>query len=235
MAYVIAIDIGGTFTDLVACDVETGAVAYTKSPTTYDRLGEAIFECIRKAAIDAREASFVKHGTTLVINALLQRVGAKTALLATKGFRDLLGDRPRQPHPAVRSAVSSRAAAHSARAALRRDRAGSRVRPGADAARHRRTQDAGRQDAGSGRGGARHQLPQLVPDAGPRAGRGGGNAPVVARMSSSPPAQNSRANGMSSSAPRRRRRTPMSGRRSASTSRNSIPSCGRAALPALCC
>jgi N-methylhydantoinase A len=90
VAYVIAIDIGGTFTDLVACDVETGRVAYTKSPTTYDRLGEAIFECIRKAALDAREASFVKHGTTLVINALLQRVGAKTALLATKGFRDLL-------------------------------------------------------------------------------------------------------------------------------------------------
>ena len=90
MAYVIAIDIGGTFTDLVACDAETGAVAYTKSPTTYDRLGEAIFECIRKASLDAREASFVKHGTTLVINALLQRVGAKTALLATKGFRDLL-------------------------------------------------------------------------------------------------------------------------------------------------
>ena len=90
MAYVIAIDIGGTFTDLVACDVETGAVAYTKSPTTYDRLGEAIFDCIRKAALDARQASFVKHGTTLVINALLQRVGAKTALLATKGFRDLL-------------------------------------------------------------------------------------------------------------------------------------------------
>jgi len=90
MAYVIAIDIGGTFTDLVACDVETGAVAYTKSPTTYDRLGEAIFDCIRKAKIDAREANFVKHGTTLVINALLQRNGAKTALLATKGFRDLL-------------------------------------------------------------------------------------------------------------------------------------------------
>jgi N-methylhydantoinase A len=90
MPYSVAIDIGGTFTDLVACDVETGAVAYTKSPTTYDRLGEAIFDCIRKAALDARQASSVKHGTTLVINALLQRVGAKTALLATKGFRDLL-------------------------------------------------------------------------------------------------------------------------------------------------
>ncbi len=90
MAYVIAIDIGGTFTDLVACDIETGAVAYTKSPTTYGRLGDAIFDCIRKAALDAREASFIKHGTTLVINALLQRSGAKTALLTTKGFRDLL-------------------------------------------------------------------------------------------------------------------------------------------------
>ena len=88
--YAIAIDIGGTFTDLVACDVDTGAVAYTKSPTTYGQLGDAIFDCIRKANLAARDASFVKHGTTLVINALLQRAGAKTALLTTKGFRDVL-------------------------------------------------------------------------------------------------------------------------------------------------
>ncbi|MBX9841976.1 MAG: hydantoinase/oxoprolinase family protein [Xanthobacteraceae bacterium] len=90
MSYVIAIDIGGTFTDLAACDVETGVVAYTKSPTTYGQLSEAIFDCIRKARLEARQANFVKHGTTLVINALLQRAGARTALLATKGFRDLL-------------------------------------------------------------------------------------------------------------------------------------------------
>ena len=90
MPFVIAIDVGGTFTDLVACNVETGAVAYTKSPTTYGRLGDAIFDCIHKAALDACDASSVKHGTTLVINALLQRAGAKTAMLATKGFRDLL-------------------------------------------------------------------------------------------------------------------------------------------------
>jgi N-methylhydantoinase A len=88
--YVIAVDIGGTFTDLVACDLDTGAAAYTKSPTTYGRLGEAVFDCIRKAALDARDATFVKHGTTLVINALLQRNGSKTALLTTKGFRDVL-------------------------------------------------------------------------------------------------------------------------------------------------
>ena len=90
VSYVIAIDIGGTFTDLVACDVETGAVAYTKSPTTYGQLSDAIFDCIRKAALDVRNANFVKHGTTLVINALLQRTGARTALLTTKGFRDIL-------------------------------------------------------------------------------------------------------------------------------------------------
>ena len=48
MPYIIAVDIGGTFTDLVACDVETGAVAYTKSPTTYDRLSEAIFDASAK-------------------------------------------------------------------------------------------------------------------------------------------------------------------------------------------
>jgi N-methylhydantoinase A len=90
VSYIVAIDIGGTFTDLVACDVETGAVVYTKSPTTYGQLSEAIFDCIRKVAIDARDASMVKHGTTLVINALLQRAGARTALVTTKGFRDVL-------------------------------------------------------------------------------------------------------------------------------------------------
>jgi N-methylhydantoinase A len=90
LPYIIAVDIGGTFTDLVACDVDTGAVAFTKSPTTYGNLGEAIFDCIRKARLDARDASFVKHGTTLVINALLQRAGAKTALVTTRGFRDAL-------------------------------------------------------------------------------------------------------------------------------------------------
>jgi N-methylhydantoinase A len=90
LPYIIAVDIGGTFTDLVACDVDTGAVAFTKSPTTYGNLGEAIFDCIRKARLDARDASFVKHGTTLVINALLQRAGARTALVTTRGFRDVL-------------------------------------------------------------------------------------------------------------------------------------------------
>ncbi len=91
MSYVIAIDIGGTFTDLVACDVDSGAVAYTKSPTTYDRLGRRDLRMHPQGADSTPAiASFVKHGTTLVINALLQRAGAKTALITTKGFRDIL-------------------------------------------------------------------------------------------------------------------------------------------------
>ena len=89
-AYVIAIDIGGTFTDLVACDVETGAVAYTKSPTTYGRLGEAIFDCIRKArsmrAMRASSSTAPRSSSTRCCSA----IGAKTALLTTKGFRDVL-------------------------------------------------------------------------------------------------------------------------------------------------
>ena len=67
-----------------------GTVAYTKSPTTYGKLGDGIFDCFRKAELDPRAASFVNHGTTLVINALIQRAGAKAALVTTEGFRDIL-------------------------------------------------------------------------------------------------------------------------------------------------
>ena len=90
MAFVLSVDIGGTFTDLVACNLETGALTFAKSPTTYDDLGRGIFDCLKKAAMNARDAIFVKHGTTLVINSLLQRSGSTTALVTTKGFADVL-------------------------------------------------------------------------------------------------------------------------------------------------
>lgn len=98
MSYAIAVDIGGTFTDLVAFDHETQKVLYSKSPTTYDNLVEGILDCFGKAKIQPAEASLVNHGTTLVINSLIQRQGAKTALVTSKGFRDILeiarGNRP---------------------------------------------------------------------------------------------------------------------------------------------
>src|SRR6476620_9425433 len=90
MPYAVAVDIGGTFTDLVAYDAETRRVAYAKSPTTYGNLVEGVLDCFAKAKLEPRTANFVNHGTTLVINSLIQRKGAKAALVTTKGFRDLL-------------------------------------------------------------------------------------------------------------------------------------------------
>ena len=98
MAYLIAVDIGGTFTDLVAYDYDTGEVRYTKSPTTYGDFIVGVRDCLRKALLPSDAVRFINHGTTLVINALIQRQGAKAALIATKGFRDVLeiarGNRP---------------------------------------------------------------------------------------------------------------------------------------------
>ena len=98
MSYAIAVDIGGTFTDLVAFDHETQKVIYAKSPTTYDNLVGGILDCFQKSAIQPAQASLVNHGTTLVINSLIQRKGASTALVTTRGFRDILeiarGNRP---------------------------------------------------------------------------------------------------------------------------------------------
>jgi N-methylhydantoinase A len=98
MSYAIAVDIGGTFTDLVAFDHESQRVIYSKSPTNYANLVEGILDCFNKAKIKPSEASLVNHGTTLVINSLIQRKGARTALVTNHGFRDILeiarGNRP---------------------------------------------------------------------------------------------------------------------------------------------
>ena len=98
MSYAIAVDIGGTFTDLVAFDHATQKVIYSKSPTTYDNLVDGILACFNKAQLEPAQASIVNHGTTLVINSLIQRKGAKTALVTSRGFRDILeiarGNRP---------------------------------------------------------------------------------------------------------------------------------------------
>jgi len=98
MPYSVAVDIGGTFTDLVAYDDDSRSVVFTKSPTTYGNFVAGVLDCFGKAGLDPRAASFLNHGTTLVINALIERRGAKAALLTTRGFRDVLeiarGNRP---------------------------------------------------------------------------------------------------------------------------------------------
>ena len=98
MPYAVAVDIGGTFTDLVAFDHETSEIRYAKSPTTYDNFSNAILECFRKAALSPADSVLLNHGTTLVINSLIQRRGARAALVTSAGFRDILeisrGNRP---------------------------------------------------------------------------------------------------------------------------------------------
>ena len=145
MSYAIAVDIGGTFTDLVAYDHAAQKVIYAKSPTTYDNLVEGILDCFHKAKIKPAEASLVNHGTTLVINSLIQRTGAKTALVTSQGFRDILeiarGNRP-DPfdlHYQRDEPLIPRAPARSSRAHGQQGR-------GCDAARHGGTREARRRD-----------------------------------------------------------------------------------------
>jgi N-methylhydantoinase A len=90
MGIYAAIDTGGTFTDLVTFDADNGNVRYTKSLTTRQRPIDGIMDCISKVNLDLGEAVLFKHGTTLVINTLLERSGPSIALVTTKGFRDVL-------------------------------------------------------------------------------------------------------------------------------------------------
>jgi N-methylhydantoinase A len=89
----IAVDIGGTFTDL--CIVDTsGIAAVGKLLTTPDEPARAVEEVIRKtlgsSRLSAADVDGIVHGTTLITNSLIERKGARTALLATAGFRDML-------------------------------------------------------------------------------------------------------------------------------------------------
>ena len=92
--YRLGCDIGGTFTDFVLLDDETGEIRTSKCLTTPKDPSDAVEQGIR--TLEATAPGFVPrlneliHGTTLVINSIIERKGAKTALITTKGFRDVL-------------------------------------------------------------------------------------------------------------------------------------------------
>lgn len=83
-------DIGGTFTDVVALDRVGGGLAVGKSPTRADDPVGGIIGGLAGAGIEIAEVERFFHGTTLGINALLERKGATVGLLTTRGFRDVL-------------------------------------------------------------------------------------------------------------------------------------------------
>jgi N-methylhydantoinase A len=85
----VAVDIGGTFTDLVAFDQDTGRVLESKALTTHDDLPRGVWDCLGKAAIAPRAATTVVHGSTIAINIAIEEKGAATALVVTRGTRDV--------------------------------------------------------------------------------------------------------------------------------------------------
>ena len=112
-----ASDVGGTFTDLVFYPVDPltgspGAIQVAKADTTSPDFEQGVINSMDKAGVSSADLDFFAHGSTVVINALTERKGVKTALITTTGFRDVLeiarGNRPdlfnfnfRKPPPFV--------------------------------------------------------------------------------------------------------------------------------------
>jgi len=87
---VVGIDVGGTFTDLIAVDQQSRAVSLAKVPTTPDNQAFGFVAALEQARLDPRALQAIVHGTTTTTNALLERKVAKVGLITTKGFRDVL-------------------------------------------------------------------------------------------------------------------------------------------------
>ena len=86
----VGVDVGGTFTDLVVADEASGAVRVAKVPTTLGNQAEGVLVALAAAAASPAELGIVVHGTTTATNALIERKGARTGLITTRGFRDVL-------------------------------------------------------------------------------------------------------------------------------------------------
>jgi len=88
--FIVGIDVGGTFTDLTAVDEATGRVVVTKVPSQPRHEAAAVLSGLDALRIAARDVRRLVHGTTVGTNAVLERRGARVAILTTAGFRDLI-------------------------------------------------------------------------------------------------------------------------------------------------
>ena len=87
--YRVAVDVGGTFTDVFVFDEKTGGISVTKTSSTPSNPEVGILNGIEKANISGQDISMFSHGTTVGTNALIERKLPKTVLITTKGFRDV--------------------------------------------------------------------------------------------------------------------------------------------------
>src|SRR5919106_2611036 len=90
--YRVTVDTGGTFSDFVFFNEETGGISITKLPSTPREPFQAVLNGVKELlerGVAAGDVSFFCHGTTVGTNALLEEKGAKTGLLVTEGFRGI--------------------------------------------------------------------------------------------------------------------------------------------------
>ena len=88
--YWVGIDVGGTFTDVVLYDSTSSRLSVLKTPSTPADQSEGIMRGVEKLAIDFRQIVRFGHGSTVATNTALERNGARTAVVVTKGHRDIL-------------------------------------------------------------------------------------------------------------------------------------------------
>ncbi len=91
--YQLGIDIGGTFTDLSLRDRKTGQVIGLKTPTLPAEPARGVangLALLHEQGVSPDQIDYFVHGTTIGVNAIIQRTGAPIALLVTEGFRDVL-------------------------------------------------------------------------------------------------------------------------------------------------
>ncbi len=121
---VVAIDIGGTFTDLLGFDDAAKTFVQAKSLTTPAQLSDGIIDCIRKSGLNGGAIDELIHGSTIAINTLIERKGAKTGLIVTTGTRDVYiigrGNRPESYNLLFPPPSPARLAADDARDLLER-------------------------------------------------------------------------------------------------------------------
>lgn len=90
MTVTVGIDVGGTFTDLILVDDQSGSVRISKVPSTLDNQAYGVLEALRRTGIALEQVDSIVHGTTTTTNAVLERKLARVGLITTEGFRDIL-------------------------------------------------------------------------------------------------------------------------------------------------
>ena len=87
---ILGIDVGGTFTDLVLHDAQTGQLRSLKTPTTPSAYADGVLNAIRNTGMPAEKIDHIVHGMTVATNTALEMNGARLGVITTRGFRDVL-------------------------------------------------------------------------------------------------------------------------------------------------